>query len=374
MMLSRLLALLLVLGGLSACKPTPPKASGPDPAVVQALQRGINLAIWSGEKNLDAVHAAQVNPDDGDLARIRALGFTHVRIALDPSWLADAQLRPYPEHLAQVQRDLARVRDHGLLAVLSLQPSSAFKQQLGRDDALLERTAQLWQTLASALEDFTPQQLAYELLNEPEVEDATRVRHVLTNLARAVRKAAPRHTLVAQGPRYSDVDDLIRLAPLDDRNVVYSFHFYEPKNFTHQGVPYGWPMWALLGELPYPSSPEAVAPALDFMTFEAIEHARHYGEQRWDRSKLAAALAPVTAWAKQHGVAVWCSEFGAYRYKARPEHRAAWLRDTRELLQASGIGWTLWDYAGYFGLVSGPLGQRVLDRGAAEALGLTAPP
>ena len=166
----------------------------------------------------------------------------------------------------------------------------------------------------------------------------------------------------------------MRLAPLADRNVVYSFHFYEPKNFTHQGVPYGWPMWALLRDLPYPSSPEAVEPALAFMPFEAVEHARFYGEQRWDRSKLAEAIAPVAGWARQHGVKLWCSEFGVFRYNARPEDRATWLADTRGLLEQNGIGWALWDYSGYFGLVSGAQGQRVLDRRAATALDLSLPP
>lgn len=376
MRLSRLacrLLLLALLGVFAGCKPT--LATTPPPAaVVAALQRGINLGMWTSETQLDAIHAAQVNPDEADLKRIAALGFTHVRISFDPAWLADEQLKPSDARLAEMQRDLARVRDAGLLVVLSMQPSSAFKQRLGRDDALLRDTAALWRRVAKNLSDFTPQQIAYELLNEPEIEDAMRTRGILTALAAGVRKAATDHVLVAQGPRFSDVEDLIRLKPLDDRKVVYSFHFYEPKNFTHQGVPYGWPMWGLMRDLPYPSSPEAVEPALAFMTFEAIEHARHYGEQRWDRRKLEAALAPAAAWAQQHGVPLWCSEFGAFRYHMRPEHRAAWLTDTRELLEARNIGWTLWDYAGYFGLVSGPQGERVLDRNAARALKLSLPP
>lgn len=366
-----LLALLAALLGAS-CKPAPVSAP-PSPAVLGALQRGINLAVWSADTNLDDVHAAQVNPDDADLRRIAALGLRHVRISFDPAWLADAGLEPQPQRLAALQRDLERLRAQGLFVVLSMQPSSDFKQRLGREPGLVKDTAALWQRIARALKPLGPQQLAFELLNEPELEDAGLVREVLTQFAAAIRKVAPLHTLVAQGPRYSDIPDLMRLQPLADRNVVYSFHFYEPKNFTHQGVPYGWPMWGLLADLPYPSSPEAVEPALQFMTFEAQEHARYYGEQRWDRSHLQAAIAPAAAWARQHQVPLWCSEFGAFRYKARPEHRAAWLRDTRELLEAEGIGWTLWDYAGYFGLVSGPQGQRVLDRTAAEALGLDRP-
>jgi hypothetical protein len=369
----RHLALLAALAVITACKPAAPSAQAPEPAALAALQRGINLGFWTGEKNLDAIHAAQVNPDDADLARIAAIGFRHVRITLDPAWLADATMQPDPARLTEMRQGLERVRAAGLFIVLSLQPTSAVKQVMGGDDRLVQRTARLWQRVAETLQGFTPQQLAYEPLNEPEIEDAARTRVILTALAGGIRKAAPRHLLVLQGPRFSDVEDLIRLTPLDDRNAVYSFHFYEPKNFTHQGVPYGWPMWGLLADLPYPSSPEAVEPALHFMPFEAQEHARFYGQQRWDAAKLAEAIDPAVEWATRHRVKLWCSEFGVYRYKARPVHRAAWLGDTRKLLEARGIGWTLWDYSGYFGLVSGPQGQRVLDASAAEALGLVAP-
>lgn len=358
--------------GTAACKPRPSN-DAPSAKAVAALSRGINLGMWTAEKELDALHAAQVNPDEADLAAIRALGLKHVRIIFDPAWLADASLKPRPERLAEMQRDLARLRDHGLFVVLSMQPASAFKQRLATDAKTLEQTATLWRALAKALKGFTADQLAYELLNEPEIESAERTREILTAFATAVRSAAPDHLLIAQGPRFSDIADLMRLAPLADRNVVYSFHFYEPKNFTHQGVPYGWPMWALLRDLPYPSSPEAVEPALAFMPFEAVEHARFYGEQRWDRSKLAEAIAPIAGWARQHGVKLWCSEFGVFRYNARPEDRATWLADTRGLLEQNGIGWALWDYSGYFGLVSGAQGQRVLDRRAAAALGLSLP-
>jgi predicted small lipoprotein YifL len=372
----RLLLLLvpLVFGltSLSGCRRAPP-LEAPPAAVITALQRGINLGMWTDERDLDALHAAQFNPDDSDLERIRALGLRHVRVGFDPRWLATAEGDLKPEALARLRADLQRLQQRGLFVVLSMQPQSADKQRLAKDEQALARLAKLWRALAKALVSTPNTALAFELLNEPEIEDPAQVRAQLEVLSSAVRAAAPQHTLIAQGPRYSDPEDLAKLTPLDDRNVVYSFHFYEPKNFTHQGVPYGWPMWGLLRDLPYPSSPETVEPALAFMPFEALEHARFYGEQRWNRDKLAAALEPVAAWAVQHRVPIWCSEFGVFRYHAKPEDRAAWLSDTRTLLEQRGIGWALWDYSGYFGLVSGPQGQRVVDRLATEALGLHSP-
>jgi hypothetical protein len=61
-----------------------------------------------------------------------------------------------------------------------------------------------------------------------------------------------------------------------------------------------------------------------------------------------------------------CNEFGVYMKAAAPEHRAAWIRDVREAIEAQQIGWTMWDYAGGFALVRD--GKPIET--VAEALGL----
>ncbi|HEX4872242.1 MAG TPA: cellulase family glycosylhydrolase [Nevskiaceae bacterium] len=360
-----LVLLVLLLAGCGG------PSRGPDPQVVAALARGVNLALWPPDGPVDAVHASHFVTDAADLARIRALGLRHVRVSLDPRWLADAQLRPREVRVQRLQQELARVRASGLFIVLALQPDSAYKQQLGRDDALLAATARLWQDIAGRLEDFGPREIAYELLNEPEIEDPRRVHQLMETLRQALREVRPRHSLVVAGPGYSDPEQLLRLPAFEDPNLIYGFHFYAPKNFTHQGAPYGWPVWARLHDLPYPASPDAVAALAASEAEELAGHIRWYGEERWNRERLAASLAPLQAWAREHGRVLWCSEFGVYRYAVRAGHREAWLADVRGLLEAAGIGWTHWDYAGYFGLVRGEPGARRLDEGALRALGLT---
>jgi hypothetical protein len=48
----------------------------------------------------------------------------------------------------------------------------------------------------------------------------------------------------------------------------------------------------------------------------------------------------------------------------------AWLRDVRALLERYAIGWTMWDYAGGFGVVVERDHQRVIDQDTVQALGL----
>ena len=168
----------------------------------------------------------------------------------------------------------------------------------------------------------------------------------------------------------NDVIMIFAFAPLAARNLIYTFHFYEPKNFTHQGAYWGWPMWVSFSGFPYPSSPEAVAAPLQRAAPDVQPHLAHYGDERWNRARLAHALDRASEWARRHGVPIWCGEFGVYRANAAPAHRRAWLNDVTGLMQARGIGWALWDYAGPFGLTQGARPPRELDTDMAAAMGL----
>jgi endoglucanase len=67
-----------------------------------------------------------------------------------------------------------------------------------------------------------------------------------------------------------------------------------------------------------------------------------------------------------------CNEFGAYRQFTDAVSRANWIHDVRTALEADGIGWTMWDYRGGFGVVWKEDGQPAqVDGAVVEALGLT---
>jgi endoglucanase len=209
-----------------------------------------------------------------------------------------------------------------------------------------------------------------EPLNETQADEALGSRALLNGLIAEIRSVLPQHTLVASGHNYAGIPELDALQPLADRNVVYTFHYYEPHNFTHQGATWGPPLWNLLRNWPYPSSPERVAPLLDKAKPSVRDSLKWHGAERWGRAKIAAQIERAARWSERHGVPLWCSEFGVLRKRVVPADRHAWLRDVRETLEARKIPWTHWDYAGDFGVVTGKRGERKVDEGVVKALGL----
>jgi hypothetical protein len=214
----------------------------------------------------------------------------------------------------------------------------------------------------------------FEILNEPEFRDRYRWAGVQMRLARAIREGAPNHTIIAAGANWSSSNELLFLEPLRDGNVIYNFHFYDPHVFTHQGATWSTNFQHYLAKLPYPSTPENVRGAMAQVPDPTNQqNVLHYGLEQWNASRVEQEIAMVAAWGKRWNVPLTCNEFGVYRNAAEPADRARWLHDVRSALEKYGIGWTMWDYAGGFGVVVRENGVTTPDSVTLHALGLKMP-
>lgn len=341
----------------------------------ERLRRGINLSHWFAQVFDKTGYTPQhfrshTTGDDFDL--IARIGFDHVRLSVEPAPMFDAE-NPAAipaAYLAELDAAIVALLDRKLAVVVDIHPSSEFKAKLG-DDAFVERFARFWSALARHLSRYDPNALFLEILNEPEMRDPYRWIGVQTKLARAIREAAPKHTIVATGNEWSSYERLLFLEPLDDENVIYTFHYYEPHLFTHQGATWGSPEWPYVKNVPYPAEPSRVAGLLDAVENEAARRAlAAYGEERWSARRVEEQIARAGEWGARHRVPVICNEFGVYRAFSPRESRLAWLVDARRALEARGIGWTMWDYAGSFGIVTKRDGKTTVDTEVAAALGL----
>ena len=378
----RLLPLLFVL-----LLTLPAAASAQEPGVSDTrfarLARGINLPLWFwyGPTDLDAI-ASHFSPAEFTL--IRQMGFTHVRVPINLDVIADptvpGQLNPaaldvLDDALAQIAAaDLAVIVD---LHSISLTNSSPlYSGALEDDDALVDNFTAFWRTFAAHLAATTdPEWVFIEALNEPVFEaDPARWAAIQRDLLAVIREQAPQHTLLATSTNWSNLDTFLEMEPLDDPNVVYNFHFYDPFLFTHQGATWTWDAVRNLRDIPYPASPEAVEPIAARISDPTIQgYVRQYGRERANAERIAARLALAAEWGRAHGVRVTCNEFGVLKDNAPAADRAQWTHDVRTALEAQGIGWAMWDYDSNFGLVMRATHLTLIDGPLAEALGLDPP-
>jgi len=191
------------------------------------------------------------------------------------------------------------------------------------------------------------------------------------NVAAAIRQVAPKNTIIATGPNYSDIPDLLTQHPLSDGNVIYNFHFYDPHTFTHQGAGWGTAWWIYTHGLPYPADESSMAGLVKEVPDPASRfQLEEYWLDRWDGHRIRLTIDEAAAWGHANNVPLICNEFGAYRPATDPTSRANWINDVRTALEADGIGWAMWDYSGSFGVVTKKDGKAVVDEGLLRALGM----
>jgi aryl-phospho-beta-D-glucosidase BglC (GH1 family) len=319
-----------------------------------------------------------------DVEFLKKLGITHIRLPIDPFFLLDEKrpgtLKAPQLTLVDAAIDRCASRDLAVIVDLHAERIEEFSRRVETEPAFADAFVSFWGALAKHLARTDPERVFLEVMNEPVFVSwqpkydpkSAQWDEIQGRAVAAIRAAAPRHTIIVGGVQWSSIDGLKLLKPLADKNLVYNFHFYEPHAFTHQAATWGDRRWRHLAGLPYPSSVESVAPQLaQIRDPSARKLAEDYGKERWDAPRMEKRLDQAAEWARRHGVRLTCNEFGAYRPKTPAEARVRWLRDVRTALEKRGIGWTMWEYAGGFGLNLRDVGKPPLaDAAVADALGL----
>jgi len=326
------------------------------------LSKGLNLEHWQRHGLADGHYT------ETTLQEYKNLGLTYTRLPVvlsaflndnNPSTLKT-------DSLAALDAIIQMHVKTGLGIILS--PFN-HPYELYSDPTVLAKFVDLFKAFAAHVSSTDPEKVFLEVMNEPFAETPQSWNNVQLELVPAIRSSAPNHTIIASSNLRVTASDWnnIRALPMthivEDKNVLYNFHFYDPFVFTHQGATWGWRALQFMKNIPYPSTPAAVAPLLDaIQDAEAKSAVENYGKENWNRAKFVRILSTVAAWAKSNGVSVLCNEFGAIPWTVPRDSRLRYLRDVREVLESYGIGWGLW-----FEL-------DVHDKELMQALGLTPVP
>lgn len=303
--------------------------------------------------------------DSTEVALIRRLGFKGVRLPLDPDRLGLSFNTKQPR-LVLDQSVLNTFEDvvsqfvaAGMTVTVDMHPQRPFMAALAGNPKMLDLVFQLWETLARILGKIDAEKVVFEILNEPNGALTIRRWNELQPKIAEVIRSVSENLIIATGANFSSIDALVQVAPIKLPNVAYSFHFYEPMVFTHQGMELGGASTVLryLAGLPYPSSVENVENVMRrIVNRNAMSRARKYGEEGWNRLRIERSFRQVIEWRRIHGVGVIMNEFGVYRGRTNMEQpvpsdsRACWLRDVREIAEMNGIPWALWNLRGDFGI------------------------
>ena len=328
-----------------------------------ALSRGISVTHWFRFPPDRDPAALRGYLGDATLVQLKRAGFTFVRLPVQPGLLTA------PGALADA---VARIQRHGLAVAVSLFAAS---RPLETDPAARGELLGMWHDLARVLRPFDGAATFPEVLNEPVFANAPGAWATLQHQAVAVIRATlPASTIILTGADWGSIEGLLSLPPEPDRNVVYSFHFYQPAELTALGAFRPGLDAAAMARLPFPAPDQDACQAVagsvrDRPTAELMHY---YCSQRWDVARVAERIAAAGAWGRRHHVGVLAGEFGASERLNAPA-RLSWLTAVREACEAAGIGWALWGYDDPMGFgLHPPDDRRPIDPALMQSLGLIA--
>lgn len=335
-----------------------------------ALSRGFNADGW--------INGAP--PGRELLQQLRRAGMSHVRLPV-PAERVMARFASKAERdatLHVLDKALKQLTSLGYSTSVDLHPGERFNRLHKEDpNAALREMQEAWSGLAEVIRSYPANRVFAELLNEPDI-DADKWQTEVEALAAFVRRLLPKTTLVVGPVNWQRADSLPRFRPLEDPDIVYAIHFYDPMVFTHQAH---WdaqdPLHDIV-DLPYPI--KAGDPAVQALRQDLQARGATKALGMLDIAIAAAKdkpdvdrwLAPALAWQQQFARPIIVNEFGVLKAGAPRQSRLRWLAEVTAYARDHCWGWAHWELAQGFGLVDSSTGRP--DPGVMRALlGATRP-
>ena len=274
-----------------------------------ALKRGVNIVgydpLWKDP--------AQARFQLRHMQAIKDGGFDHVRMNLHAFAHMDAENRLSADWL----KTLDSLVDAGVKAGLTVILDEHNFEECSKEVAACRpRLLAFWRQISQKYRD-APATVFFEILNEPHGPLNDVWNEVLAENLKLIRETNPTRKVVVGPTNWNSLDRLdgLRL-PETDRNLIVTFHYYTPMEFTHQGA--SWtPEFSKLSGVTWGSA--------------------------FDRDRLQKDFDRVKVWAERNKRPILLGEFGALE-RAGLAQRVIWTDAISRAAEARGFGWSYWQF------------------------------
>jgi len=200
-------------------------------------------------------------------------------------------------------------------------------------DSLMENPARetprflaMWKQISHHFSSYS-YKLLFEPLNEPRDSlTSERWNTLQAQVIDTIRVENPKRCLIITPTSWANFSALSSMKiPDSSSNLIATFHYYDPHNFTHQGVTFEPNMNVYLG-----------------MTWRATASQRAQVDHDFNL---------VATWSKTSGIPVYLGEFGT-NVKVDTTSRAMYTEYLVRECAKLGFSWTVWNFSSDFGIMN----------------------
>ncbi len=215
-----------------------------------------------------------------------------------------------------------------------------------------DRIIRIWKQVIKSMINDSPDNLFFELYNEP-TTDMDVWKSSATTLVRELRKEDPNRIFIIGGANYNGISELLHMGKLDvdDGKILYTFHFYEPYIFTHQGADWT-PEKTFITGFPYPYKANKMPRLYNAPPESQLykDYFRYPKEATYEY--LYERIKAISKEADKLNLPLICTETGVIKF-ADNKSRSAYLRDITSIMKEFNIPIILWDYDDKFSVKKG---------------------
>ena len=337
-------------------------------AVPAPFTKGVNFTNWLEFKTAEQIDAEYFTRQD--FVNVRSLDCDVVRLPIHFEKICEGNADyAIPAKLFEIlDRVAAWAEELKLYVILDFHNNTHADSFTSAD--VENVLTPIWRQMAEHYKDAS-EYLIFELMNEPHGIDVELWNEVILRVFRMVRDIDKKHYIIAGGADWNSLSAMKRLPDFRDDKVIYTFHFYDPHTFTHQGA--SWCYMDRLVGIPFPYDPDRMPPLPEDPTEQEKEKMAAYPQQG-TIEVVESFFDQYVEFSLERQSPVFCGEFGCYGAFTNHEERVNWYKIVTDLLEERGIARTSWDYYGGFGVFKMDQSQNRfpedLDMDIVKALGL----
>ncbi|TWR23998.1 glycoside hydrolase family 5 protein [Mucilaginibacter achroorhodeus] len=295
---------------------------------------------------------------------LRKLNIKTIRLPVAFEYFKDAGV-PNEKVFAHIDEVLEQCKKYGFNLIIDFHYGKLTDNNYSTETP---KIIDLWLKIATHFIREDPDKVFFELYNEPPHMDPKVWHDAAYNIVTAIRKVDKRRTLIIGASNFNSIYELSRMERLADENIIYTFHFYEPFLFTHQGADWVGAQMATTG-IPFPYNASTYPPMNP--TVAGTWGETNYNQYLKDGNEQAIhdKLQIAKNWADKYYVPIICGEYGVYNKYADLDSRCRYIKAVRQNLKAMGIPGLLWDYNSNFSIFSGEPSLENLPDCMKQAIG-----
>lgn len=313
--------------------------------VIKEFGAGINLSHFEQTwKNADTLLANDVM---GKIDQIHEMGFTTIRLPIAFEMFLEGGYNINPLLVEQLKKILIKTYNLQMKLILTYHYGKLTDQNVF-NGADMDRVINTWKQIQVVFKNNAYEDLLFEIYNEPTIS-STNWKFAANTIVNELRKEDNNRIYIVGGTDYNSLNELKYMGKLEDNHIIYTFHFYEPFIFTHQGA-----TWTdnktFLTQIPFPYKRRRMPKFPQSAAGTSVE--KDYQKYSFEGTEkyIKERIKEVYEYCDQNDMPVICTETGVI-ISCERKYRENYLYFITKATRKKKIKTIIWDYDQQFAVI-----------------------